>query len=69
MYLGTEQLMSMHAAKIRVLPHATCVKAGTPAQIDLQASTGYKDFIFGGEATYDSGKQDVTKWSAGVGAF
>ena len=37
------------------------------AQIDLQATTGYKDIIFGGEATFDSAKQDVTKWSAGVG--
>lgn len=36
-------------------------------QIDLQATTGYKDIIFGGEATFDSAKQDVTKWSAGVG--
>ncbi len=38
-------------------------------QIDLQATTGYKDFIFGGEATFDTNKQDVTKWSAGVGVF
>ena len=37
-------------------------------QIDLQATTGYKDCIFGGEATFDTNKQDVTKWSAGVGA-
>ena len=38
-------------------------------QIDLQATTGYKDCIFGGEATFDTNKQDVTKWSAGVGVF
>ena len=37
------------------------------AQIDLQATTGYKDFIFGGDATYDTAKQDVTKWATGVG--
>ena len=39
------------------------------AQIDLAATTGYKDFIFGGEATFDSAKQDVTKWTAGVGVY
>ena len=36
-------------------------------QIDLAATTGYKDFIFGGDATFDSAKQDITKWTAGVG--
>ena len=40
---------------------------GMHAQIDLQATTGYKDFIFGGDATYDTAKQDVTKWATGVG--
>ena len=39
------------------------------AQIDLAATTGYKDFIFGGEATFDSAKQDITRWTAGVGMY
>lgn len=37
-------------------------------KVDLAATTGYKDIVAGGEATYDSAKGQVTKWAAGVGA-
>jgi len=61
------------AAKVSadyVVPHLTVktvVGLTQNPKIDLQATTGYKDCIFGGEATFDTNKQDVTKWSAGVG--
>lgn len=54
------------------IPHLTLKSAvGLTSQpkVDLAATTGYKDIVIGGEATYDSAKGDVTKWSAGAGEF
>lgn len=65
----------MHLACLQVLadysvPHLT-LKTGvgltSQPKVDVAFTTGYKDVIFGGEATYDSAKNDLTKWSAGVG--
>ncbi|EIE23531.1 voltage-dependent anion-selective channel protein [Coccomyxa subellipsoidea C-169] len=53
-----------------VVPHLTLktsVGLTNQPKVDLAATTGYKDIVFGGEATYDSAKGDVTKWAAGAG--
>lgn len=52
------------------VPHLTLktsVGLTNQPKVDLAATTGYKDIVFGGEATYDSAKGDVTKWAAGAG--
>ena len=53
------------------IPHLTLKSAvglTNQPKVDLAASTGYKDIVVGGEATYDSAKGQVTRWAAGVGA-
>ena len=53
------------------IPHLTLKSAvglTNQPKVDLAATTGYKDIVVGGEATYDSAKGQVTKWAAGVGA-
>lgn len=35
--------------------------------VDLAAATGYKSFILGGDAAYDTAKSVVTKYNLGVG--
>ena len=54
------------------IPHLTLKSAvglTNQPKVDLAATTGYKDVVVGGEATYDSAKGQVTKWAAGVGAL
>jgi hypothetical protein len=52
------------------IPHLTLKSAvglTNQPKVDLAATTGYKDVVVGGDATYDSSKNDITKWSAGIG--
>ena len=54
------------------VPHLTLktsVGLTNQPKVDLAVTTGYKDIVFGSEATYDSAKGDVTKWAAGAGEF
>ena len=53
------------------LPHLTLKSlvglTAAPA-VDIAATSGYKDVVFGGLATFDTAKNNsLTKWSLGVG--
>ena len=64
--------MNMQVTADYSVPHLTLrtsVALANNPKVDIAATTGHKDITFGGEATYDSAKGDITKWSAGVGAF
>jgi voltage-dependent anion channel protein 2 len=52
------------------VPHLTLkstVSLVASPKLDLAATTGYDNFTVGGEASFDSAKSAITKWTAGVG--
>jgi voltage-dependent anion channel protein 2 len=70
--LGT--LPDVHTAKLGIdytLPHLTLKSTvgltAAPA-VDISATSGYNDVVFGGLATFDTAKNNsLTKWTLGVG--
>ncbi|PSC73090.1 voltage-dependent anion-selective channel [Micractinium conductrix] len=48
--------------------HATAAATLTAApKVDVAATTGFGDVTAGGEASYDTAKSAITKWTVGVG--
>ena len=54
-----------------VLPHLTvngAVSLTSSPIIDIAATTGRADVFGGGQATFDSSKNEITAWTLGAGA-
>ena len=38
-------------------------------KVDLAVTTGHGDIVVGGETSFDTAKNNVTRWSVGAGAL
>jgi len=53
------------------IPHLTAkstVSLTSQPKVDLAVTTGHGDIVVGGETSFDTAKNNVTRWSVGAGA-
>ena len=53
------------------IPHLTAkstVSLTSQPKVDLAVTTGHNDIVCGGETSFDTAKNTVTRWSIGAGA-
>ena len=53
------------------IPHLTAkstVSLTSQPKVDLAVTTGHGDIVCGGETSFDTAKNTVTRWSVGAGA-
>ena len=53
------------------IPHLTArstVSLTSQPKVDLAVTTGHNDIVCGGETSFDTAKNTVTRWSVGAGA-